>query len=90
MLAKPEEVVRQLTLKRLLAMGYAPGQMAFEVGVKMGSTLHSKAADIVLYREETLRLTPYVIIELKRPKRKDGIDQLESYMNATSVPFGWG
>lgn len=88
-LAKPEEVVRQLTLKRLLDMGYLPGQMSLEVAVKMGSTVHSKAADIVIYREETLRLTPYIIIELKRPKRKDGIDQLESYMNATGVPFGW-
>jgi type I restriction enzyme M protein len=88
-LAKPEEVVRQLCIKRLLDMGYAAGQMALEVGIKMGSTIHSKAADIVLYREETLRLTPYAIVELKRPSRKDGIDQLESYMNATGVPFGW-
>ena len=88
-IAKPEEVVRQLCIKRLLAMGYSPAQMTLEVGIKMGSTIHSKAADIVVYREETLRLTPYVIVELKRPDRKDGIDQLESYMNATGVPFGW-
>jgi len=88
-LAKPEEVVRQLCIKRLLDMGYTAGQMSLEVGIKMGSTIHSKAADIVLYREETLRLTPYVIVELKRPNRKDGIDQLESYMNATGVLFGW-
>jgi type I restriction enzyme M protein len=88
-LAKPEEVVRQLCIKRLLDMGYAAGQMSLEVGIKMGSTVHSKAADIVLYREEIMRLTPYVIVELKRPNRKDGIDQLESYMNATGVLFGW-
>jgi len=87
--AKPEEVIRQLCIKRLLDMGYAAGQMALEVSIKMGSTVHSKAADIVIYREETVRLTPYVIVELKRPNRKDGIDQLESYMNATGVPFGW-
>ena len=88
-LAKPEEVVRQLCIKRLLDMGYSAGQMSLEVGIKMGSTIHSKAADIVVYREETMRLTPYVVVELKRPNRKDGIDQLESYMNATGVPFGW-
>ncbi|MCI0552168.1 MAG: type I restriction enzyme HsdR N-terminal domain-containing protein, partial [Anaerolineae bacterium] len=61
-----------------------------EVGVKMGSTVHSKAADIVVYREATLRLTPYIVIELKRPLRKDGIDQLESYMNATAFRLAGG
>lgn len=87
--AKPEEIIRQLCIKRVLDIGYSPDQLALEVGVKMGSTIHSKAADIVVYREATLRLTPYIVIELKRPLRKDGIDQLESYMNATGVPFGW-
>lgn len=87
--AKPEEVVRQLCLKRLLEMGYALDQLDVEVPVKMGSTFHSKAADIIIYREEVLRLTPYVIVELKRPQRRDGLDQLESYLNATGAPFGW-
>jgi type I restriction enzyme M protein len=88
-LAKPEEIIRQLCFKRLLDMDYRREQMAVEVQVKMGSTVHSKAADIVIYREEILRLTPYIIIELKRPQRRDGLDQLESYMNATGAPFGW-
>ena len=87
--AKPEEIIRQLCIKRLFDLGYSADQMALEVGVKMGSTFHSKAADIVVYRESTLRLTKYIVVELKRPLRKDGIDQLESYMNATGVPFGW-
>ncbi len=87
--AKPEEVVRQLCIKRLLDMGYTTEQMSLEVGVKMGSTLHSKAADIVIYRDEVMKLIPYIVVELKRPQRKDGIDQLESYMNATGVLFGW-
>jgi len=87
--AKPEEVIRQLCLKRLLDMDYSLEQLRLEVEVKMGSTVHSKAADIVIYREETLRLTPYIIIELKRPGRREGLDQLESYMNATGAPFGW-
>lgn len=87
--AKPEEVVRQLILKRVLDLGYPATQLKLEVEVKMGSTVHSKAADVVIYREDTLRLTPYIIIELKRPGRRDGLDQLESYMNATGAPFGW-
>jgi type I restriction enzyme M protein len=88
-LAKPEEVIRQLCLKRLLDMDYSLEQLALEVPVKMGSTVHSKAADLVIYREEALRLTPYIIVELKRPQRRDGLDQLETYMNATGAPFGW-
>lgn len=88
-LAKPEEVIRQLALKRIVDMGYSLDQLSLEVSVKMGSTTHSKAADIVIYREETLRITPYVVVELKRPKRKDGLDQLETYMNPLGAPFGW-
>ncbi len=87
--AKPEEIIRQLCIKRLLDLGYSADQIALEVPIKMGSTVHSKAADIVIYREPTARLTTYLVVELKRPQRKDGIDQLESYMNATGVPFGW-
>ncbi len=88
-LAKPEEVIRQLALRKLVDAGYALEQIALEVPIKMGSTLHSKAADIVVYREPVLCLTPYIIIELKQPQRRDGLDQLESYMNATGVPFGY-
>ncbi len=87
-LAKPEEIIRQLALRRLLDTGYDLDQIKLEVEVKMGSTVHSKAADIVIYREVRLCITPYVIIELKRPQRRDGLDQLESYMNATGAPFG--
>jgi len=88
-LAKPEEVICQLALKRIVDLGYSLDQLSLEVPVKMGSTTHSKAADIVIYREETLRLTPYIIVELKRPRRKDGLDQLETYMNPLGAPFGW-
>lgn len=89
-IAKPEEVIRQLTLMRVITLGYALDQLSLEVAVKMGSTTHSKAADIVIYREERLKITPYIIIELKRPKRKDGLDQLETYMNPLGAPFGCG
>jgi len=87
--AKPEEVVRQLCLRRLLVMGYELEQIVLEVPVKMGSTVHSKAADIVVYREPTFCITPYIIVELKRPQRRDGLDQLETYMNPLGAPFGW-
>jgi len=87
-LAKPEEVVRQLTINKLARdLGYPLARMDVEVPIKMGSAYASKAADIVVYKEPT-RETPYIIIEVKKPRRKDGLDQLHSYMNATGVPYG--
>jgi type I restriction enzyme M protein len=86
---KPEELVRQHTLRRLLdELGYLKGQIRVEVPVVMGSTVHDKPADIIVYTDES-RSTDRLIVELKKPKRKDGIDQLRSYMNATGAPFGW-
>jgi type I restriction enzyme M protein len=86
--AKPEEVVRQLTINKLARdLRYPLPRMDVEVPIKMGSTYASKAADIVVYKEPT-KETPYLIIEVKKPLRKDGLDQLHSYMNATGVYYG--
>jgi type I restriction enzyme M protein len=86
--AKPEEIVRQLMIDRLhYGLGYAHNQMAVEVPVKMGSTYASKKADIVVYRDAT-KQTHHIIVECKKPARTDGIEQLESYMNATGVWWG--
>ncbi len=54
----------------------------------MGSAVHKKPADVVVYTDEK-RTTPWIIVELKKPKRKEGVDQLKSYMNATGAPLGW-
>jgi type I restriction enzyme M protein len=32
--------------------------------------------------------TPYIIVEVKKPKRKDGLEQLKSYCNAEGSPIG--
>src|ERR1700735_5061309 len=43
---KPEEVVRQMVLVRLLGeYGYEEDQIQVEVGVQMGSAIHAKPAD---------------------------------------------
>lgn len=87
-IAKPEEVNRQLVLNKLLyELGYPLTRIDVEVPIKMGSTYASKKADIVVYTDET-KETPYIIIEVKKPRRKDGLDQLHSYMNATGVFYG--
>jgi type I restriction enzyme M protein len=86
---KPEELVRQHTLRTLInELGYSKDQIAVEVGVVMGSQVHDKPADIIVYADQT-KATERLIVELKKPRRTDGIEQLQSYMNATGTPFGW-
>jgi type I restriction enzyme M protein len=45
-----------------------------------------KKADIVIFDCDRPDV-PYIIIELKKPKLKDGKDQLKSYCNATGAPM---
>lgn len=86
--AKPEEIIRQLTVYKLTDdLNYPLSRIEIEVPIKMGSAYASKKADVVVYREDT-KLTPYIIVEVKKPLRKDGLEQLHSYMNATGVHYG--
>ena len=85
---KPEEIVRQWWLYKLKEQyGYSFNQIDVEVKVKVGSTEAKKAADIVVYKDSK-RSRPRIFIEVKRPKRKDGIEQLKVYMNATGCRLG--
>jgi type I restriction enzyme M protein len=80
--AKPEEIVRQLYLGKLINQyGYPKHRIAVEKPVYFGSTVHEKAADIVIWDKDAPN-TPYIIVECKKPKRKDGLEQLKSYCNA--------
>lgn len=86
--AKPEEIVRQLFLRKLIDdYGYSKDRIAIEKQVYFGSAVHEKAADIVVWEKGT-NDTPYVIVECKKPKRKDGLEQLKSYCNAEGSPIG--
>ena len=82
----PEEIVRQLWVYKLLSQyDYKLDELALEVGVQFGVGISEKAADIVVYTDNT-KVTPKIIVECKKPKRKDGIEQLKSYMNAKGAP----
>ena len=82
---KPEEVVRQLYAARLIKQyGYPKKRLAFEYQVNFGR--EKKSADIVVFDKDRPD-TPYIIVELKKPKWKDGKDQLRSYCNATGAPM---
>ena len=60
-------------------------ELAVVKGVQFGTEIGTKAADIIVYTDAT-KLTPKIIVECKKPKRKDGIEQLKSYMNAKGAP----
>ena len=82
----PEEIIRQLyvmTLKDDFA--YPLSRMELEYAVSFGR--EKKRADIVIFDKEQTT-TPYIIVELKKPKLKDGKEQLKSYCNATGAPIG--
>ncbi len=83
---KPEEIVRQLFASRLISQyGYPKKRVAFEYAVSFGR--EKKKADIVVFDKDRPD-TSYIIVELKKPKLKDGKNQLRSYCNATGAPIG--
>jgi len=85
--AKPEEIVRQLFIKKLMEeYGYPKERIGVEKEVWFGSGVHEKSADIIVYHKDLEH--PYIIIEVKKPKRKDGLKQLKSYCNAEGSPIG--
>lgn len=82
----PEEVVRQLYLMVLIDdYQYSNSRITVEESVSFGR--EKKRADIVVFDAQQLTV-PYIIIELKKPKLKDGKEQLKSYCNATGAPIG--
>jgi type I restriction enzyme M protein len=81
----PEEVIRQLYLKVLIdRLHYPVSRIQVEYGVNFGREV--KRADIVVMDKDRPN-TVYMIVELKKPKLKDGKDQLRSYCNATGAPI---
>lgn len=83
---KPEEIVRQLFLLRLMKQyDYPIERIGVEVPIAFGS--QTKRADIVIFDKDRPTV-PYIIVELKKPKHFDGKEQLRSYCNATGAPIG--
>ena len=81
-----EELVRQLYINKLInEYNYPKEKMELEYGVSFGR--EKKRADIVIF-DKHATTSPYIIVELKKPKLKDGKEQLKSYCNATGAPIG--
>jgi len=82
---KPEEIVRQLyTAKLINYYGYPKKRIRFEHPVKFGR--QTKSSDIVVFDKDRPTVE-YIIAEVKKPKLKDGKEQLKSYCNATGAPI---
>ena len=81
-----EELVRQLYINKLInEYNYPKEKMEVEYSVSFGR--EKKRADIVIF-DKIATTSPYIIVELKKPKLKDGKEQLKSYCNATGAPIG--
>jgi len=84
--SNPEEIIRQLWVYKLLHVyDYNSDEIVLEKSITFGGEVSTKAADIIVYTDNT-KQTSKIIIEVKKPKRKDGIEQLKSYMNAQGAP----
>ena len=82
---KPEEIVRQLYATRLMdRYGYLQTRLAFEHPVRFGREM--KKADIVVFHKDHPE-DAYIVVEIKKPKLKDGKEQLRSYCHATGAPI---
>lgn len=85
--ASPEEIVRQLWIYKLHHYyGYPLDHIVVEHQVDFGTVTAEKAADILVFQKDGK--TAKIIIEVKRPDRKDGLNQLKSYLNAEGSPVG--
>lgn len=89
---KPEEEVRLIMVKKLvLEYGYTPDQIGLEVSVKAGQVTLPKKADIIVFNSTTNHdpaSQAYIVVEVKKQDRKDGVDQMQTYCNNTTAEFG--
>ena len=82
----PEEAVRQLYVYTLIhEYGYGPERIKLEHGINFGREV--KRADIVIF-EKDHPTSEYIIVEVKKPKVREGKAQLKSYCNASGAIIG--
>jgi type I restriction enzyme M protein len=85
-LAKPEEIIRQLWIYRLVNhYGYPLNRLAVEYPITFGRDT-SKRADVVVFDADRPTI-PYLIVEVKQITSKGGKEQLKSYTHATGAPL---
>lgn len=84
---KPEEIIRQLWLYKLNKFYQYPiDRIDTEKSIQFGREIHSKAADIVVFKKD--KITPFIIFEIKSPSEQKGVEQLKSYLSAEGSEIG--
>ncbi|MBA7490252.1 hypothetical protein ES702_00787 [subsurface metagenome] len=85
--AKPEEIVRQLWIYRLVnEYNYPKERIGVKKIVYFASQIGSQFADIVVFQEDLKHY--HILFEIKRPYRTTGLEQLKSYCSTKSAPIG--
>lgn len=85
--ATPEEIIRQLWLHKLnKTYGYPMERIEVEHPVWFGQSEKTRADIVVLYKNKD---DVWIVGEVKKPNRKDGLNQLKSYLNAKGAPIGF-
>jgi len=86
-MAKPEEIVRQLWIYRLLnEYKYPKKRIGVKKTINFGSRIEPQAVDIVVFQEDLKHY--HILFEIKRPDRTAGLEQLKSYCSTESAPIG--
>ncbi|MEA2087397.1 MAG: N-6 DNA methylase, partial [Candidatus Caldatribacteriota bacterium] len=86
-IAKPEEIIRQLWIYRLLnEYNYPKKRIRVKKTINFGSRIEPQAVDIVVFQEDLKHY--HILFEIKRPYRTAGLEQLKSYCNTESAPIG--
>ena len=85
-MAKPEEIVRQLWIYRLLnEYNYPKERIGVKKTIYFGSRIEPQFADIVVFQEDLKHY--HILFEIKRPDRIVGLEQLKSYCNTEGAPI---
>lgn len=84
----PEELVRQEFCRMLLDVyKYPKDNIELEFPIQIGRS--TKRADIVVFHSnQKTQNNVYIVIETKSDKEHDGVEQVYSYMSASTAEFG--
>jgi type I restriction enzyme M protein len=86
-IAKPEEIIRQLWIYRLLnEYNYPKKRIGVKKIVYFASQIEPQTVDIVVFQEDLKHY--HILFEIKRPDRITGLEQLKSYCNTEGAPIG--
>jgi len=86
--SQPEEIIRQLWIYKLNKIyKYPMDRIAVEYPVWFGSKVEKRATDIVVFYKN--KDDAWIVGEVKKPDRKDGLKQLKAYFHAEGAPVGF-